>query len=66
MKVGDLVKPRSSLEGWEDGTFAWVGLVMAMLIDDDDDDIAVVHWNRERFEEEEEYCRQLEVISESR
>jgi len=65
MKVGDLVKPRSSLEGWEDGTFAWVGLIIAMLIDDGDE-IAVVNWNRERFEAEEEYCAQLEVVNESR
>ena len=66
MKVGDLVRPGAELEGWEGGTYTWIGLVIAMLIDSDGWRVAVVNWNRDRFESEEEYCHQLKVINESR
>ena len=66
MKVGDLVRPGAEEEGCEDGTYTWIGLVIAMLIDSDGWRVAVVNWNRDRFESEEEYCHQLKVINESR
>jgi|ETNmetMinimDraft_8_1059916.scaffolds.fasta_scaffold706410_2 hypothetical protein len=76
MKVGDLVQPKATLLGsgsaracppgaQSDDAYAWIGLVIAML-KDDGVDIAVVNWNRERFESEEEYCYQLEIVNESR
>ena len=66
MKVGDLVRPAKHTEGWED-PWTWVGLVTAMSSDDlTGADCVIVRWNRERFESEEEYCHQMEVINESR
>ena len=65
MEVGDLVRPAKHTEGWEDA-WTWVGLVTAMSVDDFDEACAIVRWNREGFESEEELCHQMEVINESR
>ena len=66
MKVGDLVQPKAEEEECEDGGYGWIGLVIATMIDTSGQKVAVVNWNRNRFEAEEEYCYQLEVINESR
>jgi len=67
MKVGDLVRPIKSLEGWEQGTESWIGLVLAVYVDAlTGKNIATVRWNREAFQREDEYAYQLEVVCESR
>ena len=64
MKVGDLVRPKSRLEGWDSGTESWLGVVTKRA-GHGRGAYVVVYWD-DCFLAEEEYIRDLEVINATR